>query len=325
MIKAEDIVRLPYTPDLTAGGITHACRALSQTYAGVGQAAYRRLRHSAAVVATELAFRRHLVGRGIRFEVRAPSALTDADRYNVVLRGRRVDIQTYLITNRRQALAIQENPGVLLEAPALVPLEQYAAEGQSLEDMYLFAFLLAETLEPGALGKGSALGAEGQQYPVHLMPASWAHPRAWMPLGPLVLKSENDGRLALELGGQDRSREPLCCPVTLSPRARLDLETDFHSLTYLHSERVPRARLGIRSTTRRETQIIGAGEWHDIWIKGESILIAGWTTRDQFRQRAKLIQEGRAVFQYSRTRKKNLAVPVSDLKPLERLFELAGP
>ncbi len=322
MIKVEDILRLTYTPDLTSGGIAGACRSLSHSYTGIGQAAYGRLRHTVAQVAVELAFRRHLVDRGIRFGVRGPAAFTDPDHFNVVLRGRRLDIQTFLITHRQQVLAIQEDPAVLLKAPALVPLDQYAAGGQSTEDVYVFAFLPGMIAESTASGRRS-MPAEGPVHLVHLMPGSWAHPRVWMPLGPLVLKSENDGMLEIEIGGQNRNREPLCCPVALPARTRLDLEADFHSVTYLHSGTAPGRRLGIRSPTRRETRVIEATEWHDIWIHGAAIFLAGWITRDQLRQRAKLIHEGTRVFQYSRTRKENLAMPISDLKPIDQLFELA--
>jgi hypothetical protein len=51
------------------------------------------------------------------------------------------------------------------------------------------------------------------------------------------------------------------------------------------------------------------------------ILLAGWLTREEFNRRAQPIREGARVFQYEHTRTKNLAVPVSDLKPLSQLFE----
>ena len=36
MISASDIIRLPYTPDLTEGGIAYACRSLNYTYNRMG-------------------------------------------------------------------------------------------------------------------------------------------------------------------------------------------------------------------------------------------------------------------------------------------------
>jgi hypothetical protein len=51
------------------------------------------------------------------------------------------------------------------------------------------------------------------------------------------------------------------------------------------------------------------------------IYLAGWITRQEFRRRASLIPEGSLVFQYRQTRTKNLAVAVSDLRPMNELFE----
>ena len=49
------------------------------------------------------------------------------------------------------------------------------------------------------------------------------------------------------------------------------------------------------------------------------MLFLGWMTRQEFRTRAKLIPQGRRVFQFDRTKTRNLAVPVSDLKPIAEL------
>jgi hypothetical protein len=51
------------------------------------------------------------------------------------------------------------------------------------------------------------------------------------------------------------------------------------------------------------------------------IYLAGFISHDEFRRRAVLIQQGAHVFQYDHTKTKNLAVAVSDLKPLSSLFE----
>ena len=51
------------------------------------------------------------------------------------------------------------------------------------------------------------------------------------------------------------------------------------------------------------------------------IYLGGWITRAQFRQRARIVREGSRVFQYDRTRVKNLAVSISDLRPLSDLLE----
>jgi hypothetical protein len=62
-------------------------------------------------------------------------------------------------------------------------------------------------------------------------------------------------------------------------------------------------------------------DWGNIWVYGMEIVLAGWITREEFSRRAQPIREGARVFQYDRTRVKNLAVPISELKPLSNLFE----
>ena len=51
------------------------------------------------------------------------------------------------------------------------------------------------------------------------------------------------------------------------------------------------------------------------------ILLAGWLMREEFNQRTPPIQEGARVYQYDKARTKNLAVSVSELKPIHELLE----
>jgi hypothetical protein len=53
------------------------------------------------------------------------------------------------------------------------------------------------------------------------------------------------------------------------------------------------------------------------------MLLAGYITRDEFSRRARFVQTGSHVFPHHATHVKNLAVPMSDLKPLFELFEKA--
>jgi hypothetical protein len=92
-------------------------------------------------------------------------------------------------------------------------------------------------------------------------------------------------------------------------------------LAFVHAGIKPGARLGIYSPSRKETYLIEPGEWSNIWIYGMDIFLTGWISRAEFRQRATLLQEGSRVFQFDRTHVKNLAVSISELKPLSELLE----
>ena len=70
-----------------------------------------------------------------------------------------------------------------------------------------------------------------------------------------------------------------------------------------------------------EAYIIDPFGWGNIWVYGMEIILTGYIPREEFRRKSSLIQPGSRVFQYNKTRTKNLAVPVADLKPLPELFE----
>ncbi len=320
MLTSSDFLRLPFTPGLTEGGIAYAIRSLPYTYNRMGGSPFDRLRRIVAGVAVELAFRRYLGEQGIPFDVKGATPFTDPDRYDVALGGHRCDIKSFLITHRDQISEMRHNPGILLKAPALVPLDQHAADGHNANDLYLFAFLsglVAASLED--LKK--AIEAGQPVYLLHALPETWARPQVWSPLGPLALKSESDETLTVELGGQDEGRGFLTRTVELPPRERVLVNDPFFALSSIHINKPVETRLGIHSPTRQETLLVNWHEWGNIWVYGMDIILTGYIPYDEFRRRASLIQPGSRVFQYNQTRTKNLAVSVTDLSPLPDLFE----
>jgi len=215
---------------------------------------------------------------------------------------------------------MQHNPQVLLKAPALVASDQHAGDTHSQFDVYLFAFL-GGLITASASELQKVIEAKQPHYLVHVMPDAWNRPRKWNPLGVLVLKSESDEAQTLEIGGQDEGRGMRSCSVELPPRSRVEIQNGFFSLSYVHIKSTPGARIGIRSPAYQEPYLIAAQDWGNLWIYGPDILLMGYITRDEFSRRASFIQPGSRVFQYNATQVKNLAVPVSDLKPLSELFE----
>jgi hypothetical protein len=320
MISSSDLLHLPYTPDLTEGGIAYALRSLPYTYSRTGTSPYDRLRRVVAGAAVELAFRRYLSEHNIPFEVKGALPFTDPDRYDVSLGGRRCEIHSFLITNREQISEMRHTPQVVLKAPALVASDKHAADRYSNNDLYLFAFLsgLIAALHDDMK---KVIEAKQPHYLIHVMPDSWTRPYTWSPLGALALKSDSEETQLVEIGGQDEAREMRSCWIELPPRTRVQVKEEFFSLSYLHLKSAPNGRLGIHSPTRAETYIISTIDWGNIWIYGMDILLAGYLTREEFNHRASFIQAGARVFQYDKTRTKSLAIPVSDLKPLSDLFE----
>jgi hypothetical protein len=319
MITSSDLIHLPYTRDLTEGGIAYALRSLPYTYSRAGGSIYDRLRRVVAGAAVELAFRRYLSEQNILFEVKAANPFTDPERYDVALGGRRCDIKSFLISRREQVAEMKRNPQVMLNAPALVPSDQNAAEGHNDKDIYLFAFLsglVAASMED----MQKAIHKKQPVHLAHVMPDAWLRPPDWKSLGKLVLKSESAEGQVVEVNGQVEGREMRTVSVELPPMTRVQIEEEYFSVAYIQSKSLPGARIGIHSPARKETHLVGVPDWGNLWVYGMDILLAGWLTRAEFNQRADPIQEGARVFQYDRTRTKNLAVPVHDLKPISDLL-----
>lgn len=319
MINASDFVCLPYTPDLTEGGISYACRSLPHTYDRMGGSSFDRLRRIVVGIAVELAFRRYLTQQGVPFDVKGATPFTDPDRYDVSLGGHRCDIKSFLISHREQITALHSDLTMLLNAPGLIPQDQYAGEGHSPNDLYLFAFLTGlVTASPEDDKKAREAGKPA--YLIHPMPAAWVRPQVWTPLGRLALKAESARPLQVEIGGQDASRAFVTQRLELPPRKRVQVDADLYSLAYVHVDRQPEGRLGIHASARGETWLVQPAEWGNIWVYGMRVFLAGWISREEFRTKAGVLYEGSRVFQYDRTRTRNLAVAVSELRPLDELL-----
>lgn len=320
MLTASDFLHLPYTPDLSEGGIAYAVRSLPYTYDRMGGSPFSRMRRIVAGVAVELAFRRCLSQQGVPYDVKGATPFTDPDRYDVSLGGHRCDIKSFLISHRGQISALRTHPELLLEAPALVPCDQHAADGHRADDLYLFAFL-SGLVAASHEDLHKALGAGQPAYLVHALPTAWTRPHVWRSLAPLALKSESDETMIVEIGGQAESREFLTREVELPPRTKVTVNDAFFSLSFVHVRKLPGARIGIHSPAMGEAYIIAPFAWGNIWVYGMNITLTGYMPHEEFGRRSNQIPPGSRVFQYARTKTKNLAVPVSALKPLPVLFE----
>lgn len=322
MLRSSDLIRLPYTPDLTEGGIAYACRSLAYTYDRMGGSPLQRLRRIVAGVAMELAFRRFLGEQAVPFDVLGATPFTEPDRYDVALGGHRCDLKSYHLSRRRQIALVRRDPGLLFQAPALVPLDQCAAEDGRPDDIYLFAFLLGIV----AASQDDAARAQAAGQPLYFiapLPNAWARPVSWLPLERLALKSECDRPIQVELGGQDAERRFIVQTLDLPPRRRVFVPGEWYTVAYLHARRRPEARLGLHSPQRGAAHIVHPHEWGNLWVYGMDIFLAGWITRQEFRRKASLLNVGASIFQYTRTRTKNLALPLAQLHPLAPLLDQA--
>ena len=319
MLTSSNFIRLPYTPDLTEGGIAFALRSLLYSFDHTSSALYNRLRHVTAEAAVELAFRRHLSQQNVPFEIISGAPFAEPDKFSVTLGGHRCDIKSFLISHRDQIAEMRRSPDVILNAPALVPSDHHIIDGRSDHDLYLFAFL-SGLVAASQDDIQKVIETNQPHYLVHAMPAKWRKPLKWSPLGPLVLKSESEADMLVEISGQDSGRGFLTRLVNLPAKTRVTVEDPFYSVTSVHIKNMPSARLGIHSPAYKEAHVISPLEWGNIWVYGMEIVLTGFIARGEFRQHANMIAPNSRVFQYDHTKTKNLAVPVANLNPLQGLF-----
>jgi len=320
VLHPSSLLRLPIPRDLIEGGIAYAVRSLPHTFDRKDGSPYDRLRRIVAGVAVELAFRRHLSQLEIPYEVKGANPFSDPDRYDVFLGGHRCDVKSFLISHREQIQSLRSTPSLLLDAPALVPLDQYAAEDHRDDDIYLFAFVTG-LLASAQRDLQKALAAGQPLHLINALPNDWRKPVHWNPLGALALKSDCNTPITVELNGQTEDREFVTETLILPPRERVEAKTKFFALAALHAQSPPDGRVAIHSPARRDTYVIHPLEWGNLWVYGMDIFLTGWISREEFRRKAEMIREGARVYQFEQTRVKNLAVPIRELRPLDELFE----
>ena len=320
MLTPADLIRIPYTPDLSIRGIAYASRSLRHTYNRMGGSSVKRMQRIVSGIAVEFALRDYLNAQQIPFDVKGATPFTDPDKYDVSLGGHRCDLKSFMISRRSQIKGLARDLGLLMGASALIPSDQFAAEGRHESDIYLFAFLTGLTAS-SQKDMTKAIDVGQPLHLIHTMPKDWAKPAHWRSLGKIALKSDCEETLIVELGGQDAERGFISKKIKLTPHQRLETEASFHTLAYVHVNKMPHARIGIYSPKRDETYLITSHDWGNVWVYGMNVILAGYLTRAEFRQKARELPAGSRVFQYSKTRTKNLAVPIAELRPLGRFFE----
>ncbi len=311
MLTAADLLHLPYTPDLTEAGIAYACRSLALARAGRPQPTFRSLRRTVANVAAELSFRRHLQAESVRFKVLGAAPFTEPDRYEVSIHGCRCELVSYFISHRSQVNTLHADPAHLLLAPALLASDEFAAEHHHSDDLYLFAFVLG--LEENPSPKRPACL-------IQVLPPAWSRPSQPLALNTVTLKSEAQAPIQVELGGLNSQREFVSARMQLEPGKNAPVEPCFSSLAYIRTAGPMQARLALSVPGSGKMHVIAPYGWGNLWFEGLDIVLSGWLSHEEFRRRAAFVNAGSRTLQFDRTAVKNLAVPLSGLKPFWELL-----
>jgi hypothetical protein len=328
MIEADDFIHLPYTPELTQAGIAYATRALplppSASQPGEQRRipTARRLQQLVAGVAVELALRRYLNQENIPYDVLGSMPFSEPDKFELSFGGRRVDVRTNLVTERSRIRQLRRSPQVLVGARARLPVEQLELDGLGMHDVYIFTYLAAlvtQTLPH--LEKAIAAGQP--TYLIHSLPPRWAQPQTWQPLGRLALKCDTSHTLAVEVGGRDEGGKLLGEKIVLQPRTRTELEPPFYSLTYLHAPALPDGQVGLYSAALGKPYLVSPRDWTNIWVYGLEVVLTGYISRREFRDKAERLPLKDSSAETRLRGGDELAMPVSELRPLAELFDQA--
>lgn len=322
MLSADDLILLPYTPDLTQAGIAYACRVLPDLTGHSSPGIFPRLRQIVIEQAAELAFRRHLSEQNIPHHLATSRFSTGSGRACAVFGGRYCDVHSTEILRKGIIHQLNQNPAPILSASALVPLDELSSEQRSGSDLLIFSFVTA-LVTPNLTEIKRAACAGQPLYLLYLLPSIWLRRSGWVDLGQVVLKSEADLPLTVTIAGQAEDRAYHTEEMVLPPLCRIKAPSIFYSLTYLHLTNIPSARLGIHSSKLGKTIIIRPYEWGNIWVYGMQVYLAGWITRKEFCRLASPNQPKRTGWQPDPPSNRYLSLPVSELRPLNELFSKA--
>jgi len=318
MLNANDLIQIPYTPDLTQAAIAYLTQTMVQPGNPMDDLDFPELRRVVEEKAVDLAFRRLLVERNVSHQMLEPRSFTAGGEMIAALGGRGCTIASQLISDRNLISQIRKDPAVLLEAQALVP-EKGAGRSLHEEDLYIFACLLGlVTHSQQDLQKVIAGGQP--HYLFFKTPMEWATPRQWRSFAPLALKLDSETPAAVELGGLGGERAGQTFKVDLPPRQRIQVSPDLYTLNYLHAEILPQGTVGVHSPAQPETLLVAPFQWGNLWVYGMEIVLLGYLSRGEFQRKAVRLPAGSRTFGQPRTEQDYKSLPVDQLRPLPDLF-----
>lgn len=323
MLSASDLILLPYDPQFSSAGVQYARDSLHYTYNRMHLRTADRLRKIVSGIAFEMAVRRWLETEGVPYNRLGATAFTSPDRFDLAIGGRRCDLKSYLIYDRSKIAALHADPAWALDAQAMIPEDQFETERMGENDLYLFGFVTGLEARHST-DTEKAIAKQLPVYLIHPLPRErWAEAKPWQSLGPLALKSNTAAPITVEVGGQAADHSAIRERITLAPRARLTVSQDYYAILYLSVPRPPDGEIGIHSPALGETLLIKTSEWANIWVYGQRVYLCGWLNKHNFRAASSPLPPNSPVKQYSHTATANLALPMSGLRPMAELAEIA--
>lgn len=322
MVMAGDLIRLVYTPDLTAAGIAYACQRLPHLSGNDLEATYKELRQLILDKAVELAFRRYLVEQGVESKTVAAATFGRQDPFHLLLGGWHCVFQSCWIDAPDTIQQVHSQPECLLQAAALLPSERVIAWVPGERDLYIFAFITG-----GASGywrePDQAIAAKRPVQWLTLLPGTWAKPKSRELLGRLEFSNETSEPLRLDIGGRTITLNLVSEQLGLLPGERILSQHSYDALEYLHTSQLPTGRVGIYSPTQRRKLHIPPSAWRNVWLNGIAIYLGGYISHPEYARRSRRLPSGSRIFPATQGHDKTRVLSVSELHSLRELLESA--
>ncbi|MEI6289751.1 MAG: hypothetical protein WCP19_04900 [Chloroflexota bacterium] len=320
MISEPDIIRIPYTPDLTESGIAFAKRWLCDGHASPAASISAQMRKQVCLTAAELSFRRYLTENTIPFEVKNLLPFSDPGQFNVSLGGHRCIINQQLVQRRNLISDLRNDPQKLLAEPVYILEEELPSADRYGKEILVFCTLFALTAQT----RDDQQKAEKAGQPACLIYPFNPDPGQKIIRGTpasLLLKSESETPVEVEIGGLDVSRkfssEKILLPA-LKSRQSINVYSD---LSYIQIHAKPAARIALKAGVKQDAIIIHPEEWHNIWIYGLETWLPGFMLQDEFRRKSAATYHPSRLSQADNPGQKRLSLACSELHPLGKLFE----
>jgi hypothetical protein len=317
MLTSSDLLTCRLSPEIMSAAAKVALKGLAlapltRVQDEVAFAAQRIVDYSAY-----LTLRCCLYEKGVPHSAYLPAPFSDPDQQNLVIGGRRIILQIELIHKKEEIRIQRRFPETILEKEARI---SYSAEHFWEEDLLVFACM------SGLLARSSseinrAFQARQPVCMLHILPLKKRSPRPWSPLGTLSLKTDARRTLTFELGGQCKDKIFCIEKVSIPPGEAVRMETGFYSLTYIKAEEPVYERLALRHRLFEHAYIIHPHQWHNIWVYGLELSLAGYMSWSEYRRKAVPLSEGDGSEPAYHGENALLCLPVYELHPLGYLFE----
>lgn len=277
----DQVARLAWDDSLGLAGVTYVEHNLARL-AGVGRSSCSALRRTVSSIATDLALRRLLDHEGLPYTLLEGEPFTRPSWPRIIIGGRRLHLETRLLSSRRAIRRIRTDPGTLRDIPVSLPRKEIDRDAVSEGDLLAFALLLG--LETRTLTDHRRAVAKG--LPIHLLAQppepDWSQPSVGFDLGEVCVTGP-PGPIDLVIQGVLTNQEPWRASVALEASS-FYRSPSLHALTAIHTLTLPEGPIVFTAESRAASWRLHPGGWGNIWVYGMEILVLGWTTVGEFRR-----------------------------------------